>query len=238
METLREHTQTFISAFAAVLSILGFFLLLSWPVSLIAALVAVIVFLVFLLWRVSPPRIDEGDQERLDDLLHILNRRAEENIAVQDFYATWNGRIMNPIKVFVYERAGIEHHFRDYRLEAKRAELYSAAEKFLAQEAKHGFPPRGWGTPAVRVAGYSPSESEGLRDREEAVEIHRSAIFPAALAFREAHADLVRYARDHGYRVDVLSADRHLKVREWDRIQDEAEQRAEERSLGGHENAT
>jgi hypothetical protein len=46
----------------------------------------------------APPRINAGDQERLDDLLRILNRRTAENIAAQDFYATWNGRIINPVK--------------------------------------------------------------------------------------------------------------------------------------------
>lgn len=144
MQRFRGHAQEFIGGLVVVLTILGFFLLLPWPDSLIVALVIVIAFLGYLLWRVAPPRINAGDQERLDDLLRILNRRAEENIAAQDFYATWNGRIMNPIKVFAYERAGIEHYFLDPRLEEKRAALYEAAAEFLAQEAN------------------SPSESEGL----------------------------------------------------------------------------
>lgn len=57
------------------------------------------------------------------------------------------------------------------------------------------------------------------------MDIHRSAIFPAAQAFLKAHADLVKDARDRGYRVDVLSEERHPKVREWDCIHDEAERR-------------
>jgi hypothetical protein len=107
---------------------------------------------------------------------------------------------MNPIKVFVYDQGGIEHHFLDARLEGKRAALYEAATEFLGQEANHGFPPQDWGTTADRVPGYSPSESEGLPNREKTVEIHRSAIFPAAVAFLKAHADLVKGARDRGYK--------------------------------------
>jgi hypothetical protein len=233
VERLREQAQEFIGGLVAALTILGFFLLLPWPSSLIVALVVVIAFLGYLLWRVAPPRINPDDQERLDDLLQILNRRAEENIAAQDFYATWNGRIMNPIKVFVYERAGIEHHFLDHRLEKRRATLYEAAAEFLEQEANHGFPPQGWGTGAERVAGYSPSESEGLPDREETVERHRSAIFPAAQTLLEAHAELVKDARERGYRVDALSHERHPKVRDWDDIQDQSERRIQERAFGG-----
>jgi len=232
VKQLREHALDFIGGLAVVLTILGFFLLLPWPESLIAALITIVALFGYLLWRVAPPRINPGDQERLDDLLRILNRRAEENIAAQDFYATWNGRIMNPVKVFVYDRAGIEHHFLDRRLEGKRATLYRAAVEFLGQEANHGFHPQGWGTTADRVPGYSPSEAEGLPDRERTVEIHRSAIYAAALAFLEAHADLVKDARDRGYRVDALSQERHPEVREWDRIQDGAERRAQERASG------
>jgi hypothetical protein len=136
MERLRAHATEFIVGLAAVLTIIGFFILLPWPLWLMAVLLAVLAFLVYLLWRVSPPKIDPGDQERLDDLLLILNRRAEENIADQDFYATWNGRIMNPVKVFLYERAGVEHHFLDRRLEAKRASLYEAAEGFSPKAAQ------------------------------------------------------------------------------------------------------
>jgi hypothetical protein len=233
MQRLREHAQDFIGGLVVVVTILGFFLLLPWPDWLIWGLLIIIAFLSYLLWKVAPPRIDAGDQERLDDLLQVLNRRAEENVAAQDFYATWNSRIMNPIKVLVYERAGIEHHFLDHRLEEKRAALYKRADELLGQEANHGFPPQGWGTSADRVPGYSPSESEGLPDREKAVEIHRSAIFPAADAFLRAHADLVKCARDRGYRVDALTQKRHPKVREWDRLQDETEQRAQERAFGG-----
>jgi hypothetical protein len=205
VQQIRRYAQEFVGGLAVVLTILGFFLLLTWPSSLIWALVTVIAFLGYLLWRVAPPKINTGDQDRLDDLLRILNRRAEESIAAQDFYATWNGRIMNPIRVFVYERAGVEHHFLDKRLEEKRAVLYSAAEQFLGQEANHGFPPRGWGTTADRVPGYSPSESEGFPDRERTVDIHQGAILPAAQAFLKAHADLVSNARDRGYRIDGLS---------------------------------
>ena len=238
MQRFREHAQEFIGGLVAALTILGFFLLLSWPTSLIVALLIVIAFLGYLLWRVAPPGIHAGDQERLNDLLRILNRRAEENIAAQDFYATWNGQIMNPIKVFVFEREGIEHHFLDPRLEEKRAVLYAAASEFLKQEAKHGFPPQGWGTTADRVPGYSPSESEGLVDREETVEIHRSAIFPAAAAFLEAHAELVQYARDRGYLVDALTEERHPKVHEWDRIQENAERRVQKRVFGRSDGLT
>lgn len=231
VERFRENAQEFVGGLVVGLTILGFFLLLPWPESLIAALITVVALLGYVLWRVAPPKINAADQERLDDLLRLLNRRAEENIAAQDFYATWNGRIMNPIKVFVYDRAGIEHHFLDPRLEEKRAALYEAAAEFLGQEANHGFPPQGWGTTADRVPGYSPSESEGLPDREKTVEIHRSAIYPAAVVFLEAHADLVKDARQRGYRVDALSQERHPEVRDWDRLQDEAERRAQERAV-------
>ncbi len=229
MGLVRRHTQEFVGGLAAVLSITAFFVALPWPEWLIGALGTVIVLLVYLLWQIAPPKIDPGDQERLDDLLQVLNRRAEEQIHAQDFYATWNGRIMNPVKVFVLERGGIEHHFLDRHIEPKRAVLFDAAAEFLSQEAKHGFPPQGWGSTAERVPGFSPSESEGARDREQTVEIHRGAIFPPAQAFLKAHAELVEAARARGYRVDALSRERHPEVREWDRLQEKAEERVRER---------
>jgi hypothetical protein len=224
VESLRRHARAFIEGFALMATIVGFFILLPWPVWLIAGLASLVVFLLFLLWRQRPPRIDPGDQERLDELLHILNRRAEENIDRQDFYATWNGRIMNPLKVFA-ERYGPEHHFRDQALDQKRAALLETANKFLTEEAGHGFPPQRWGTAADRVPGYSPSEAEGITKLEETVERHRSAIYPAAQAFLRAHADFVQTARDRGYRIDALTRERHPDVQEWDQIQDLAEDR-------------
>lgn len=226
VERLREHAKEFIGGLVVVLTILAFLIVLPWPESLIAALVMVVALLGYLLWRAAPPKIDAGDQERLDDLLQLLNRRAVEHIEMQDFYATWNGRIMNPIKVFLLERRGLEHHFRDDRLEEERAALYKAAAEFQEQEASHGFPPQGWGTTADRVPGYSPSEAEMIPEREAAVERHRSAIYPAAQEFLRAHDELVRAASALGYRVDALARERHPDVRQWDRSQDDAEERA------------
>lgn len=162
------------------------------------------------------PSADAGDQELLDDLLHLLSREAMTLIAKQDFVQSWPRITSNPIHVLVNEYREAENEFDDPELEKARTELLEAADEFAEEEALHGFVSDYDDT--RRLAGYSPSEAEGIPEREQAIVRHSSAILPTAKTLIEAHDNLIRVARKRGHSVEGLKRGRHPRVAEIDAI--------------------
>lgn len=193
-----------------------------WPVGVVAALVLMLLlavgYVISLKLRERARGPASEDQELLDELLHVLHRSAIRRIEDQDFYDSWPSVTSSAAIVFVEGYGDHEHSFRDPALEAARADLYEKAKMFMHVEALRGFVSRhnrGW-----RDAGYTPGEAEGIPEREKLIEGRSEEISAAAQAFTQAHDQLVRAARDRGYRVDALSRDKHPRVQQLDDIRD------------------
>jgi len=163
--------------------------------------------------------VDAGDQDLLDDLLHLLSRESVQMVAQQDFVQSWPHIMTDPVHVLVNEYREAEHEFSDAGLEEARIELLRAGDEFAEQEALHGF------VSAYdrrrRISGYTLSEAEGIPEREQAIRRHSSAILPAAERFLNAHDNLIRVARKRGYSVEALKRGRHPRVLEIDAIYEE-----------------
>jgi hypothetical protein len=188
-----------------------------WPAGVVAALtIGLLLAAIYIVASRRATRVDLADQALLDDLLHVLCRKAMRLIAQQDFYATWPAISIHPIKVFVLEYEEVEHQFRDPELEASRAELYARAVSFIQVEAHEGYPDQY--DRRRRNAGYTPTEAEGLPEREELIEQRHQAILTTAEGFDAAHRAFVLIAKRRGYNIDALSRDRHPRVQEWDQI--------------------
>lgn len=166
----------------------------------------------------SPPPV--ADQRQLDALLGLVTRQSIRRIREQDFASPWPDRITTPLQLLVNEYDEVEHQFEDEGLETARQRLMQAANQFLYIEAMNGFVNRH--ARGMRDAGYTPTEADGIPDREQLLERRRSILWPAANDVVEVYDALVATAKARGYSIEALNSDDHPRVSEHDARMTEA----------------
>jgi hypothetical protein len=189
-----------------------------WPAVVVAGLALIVVLLVgdriyhhLRTPRVAPP--SERDQQRLDEILSILQRPKVNFIESHDFHGSWPSAVMDPIHVYLIEANELEDRFADEELEAKRKTLAASARSFEDAEGHNGFPTRhqrGW-----RDAGWTEGEVEGMPERQALVYPRWDAIFEARNVFLDAFNDFLTTADERGYDLGALSGETHPKMVEW-----------------------
>jgi hypothetical protein len=178
-----------------------------WPVPAVVILsLALLGSWIFFFLRSRKPRSD--DQQRLDEMLALLNRKAINELGQRDYALSWPLSIMQPVRAF-QERDLPERRFHDKRLEERRQQLHKAAAALDIAMGANSWIANGAALtedPKMNI-GWSHGELDVLTgDDYDRAATRLTVIRGAAWGFVELHDDLVEVARRAGYDLTALQA--------------------------------
>lgn len=152
--------------------------------------------------RTSDESPSVGDQQRLDRLLKVLPRQAVRAIGAYDFGSAWPEDLAYPVNKFLNELEGVENEFTAATIEERRVSLRKVALDFSIAEGTNGFPAgHGW-----RNIGWASGELEVNREALAIAEERRKEIHSSAGRFLDAHDDLVRTVKNHGFDLSAIDS--------------------------------